>query len=433
MEMGPQVRSKYLSNKHRYEFFIRRGTPFFQYMYLANNDCIYHVVLEEETVEDIWRLHETLCTKKKNPEFRRTQLILHGSKKEHEEACRSVCPPFLYEPVTDRLLSEFTTPDYIPTKCEAPAWKYKNRCTLMNYFEDETLQIIRFHGFEQHWDVIPYLHSSQYVFVNIPSMFGKWNFEFALNVLFTRNPTFPKDHLIWESNELDTMLCAIEYGFPSIFCNHNCWIDTNLFRPSNVSKHYDMVMNCRPERNMKRPYLAKMVSNLAYIKGSVYRPNDLYDVSELKCAFTNETRLTPEEVVNVYRQSVCGGIFSAEEGACYSSSEYLLCGLPVVSTASRGGRDIWYTPENSILVEPDEMAVKDAVDTWIQRTKAGLVDPERIRSHHILLATEMRDRFIDTVQTIFDKHGIDISARDHFQTRCIHKMYLQYSHFGPVP
>jgi hypothetical protein len=72
------------------------------------------------------------------------------------------------------------------------------------------------------------------------------------------------------------------------------------------------------------------------------------------------------------------------------------------------------------------MAVKEAVDTWIQRTEAGLVDPERIRSHHILLATEMRDRFIATVQTIFDKHGIEVSARDHFRRTFVHKMYFQY-------
>ena len=49
-----------------------------------------------------------------------------------------------------------------------------------------------------------------------------------------------------------------------------------------------------------------------------------------------------------------GGVFSEEEGACWASSEYLLCGLPVVSTHSRGGRDVWYSGHNSLIVEPTQ-------------------------------------------------------------------------------
>jgi len=418
--MNPCVRSIYLPGTHRYEFFIRYGKRFFQHMHLASNDCIYHILLEEETLENIRFLNEILSTKRKNPEFNRTNLILHGSTNEHEEACRSFA--FRYELLSEDILSACTAPEYNPTKCEAPAWKYKGKCAVLNYFHGEALQILRMEGFEHNWDILPYLLEKHYVFIVIPCMFAKWNFKFARDVLFTQHPAFPIHHLIWEAPDLNTHLWATEYGFPSILCNNNCWLDFELFTLSNVSKRYDMVMNCRPERTTKRPYLARSVSNLAYIKGTVYRPADIYDVSELTCAFVNETRLTPEEVANIYAQSVCGGIFSEEEGACYSSSEYLLCGLPVVSTSSRGGRDTWYTPENSILVEPKETAVKEAVDTWVERAKAGLVDPARIRAHHIQLSTEMRNNFVGFVQTLFDTHGIALSAQEHFRATYVHKM-----------
>ena len=46
------------------------------------------------------------------------------------------------------------------------------------------------------------------------------------------------------------------------------------------------------------------------------------------------------------------------EGANYSSSEYLLCGLPVVSTESSGGRDYWFDDYNSIICKPNEDSVK---------------------------------------------------------------------------
>jgi len=182
-----------------------------------------------------------------------------------------------------------------------------------------------------------------------------------------------------------------------------------------------MVMNSRPERNFKRPYLARAVPSLAYIKGFNIRKNDLYDYSELQTTFVNEQRIPKEQVMQIYNQAYCGGIFSAEEGACYSSSEYLLCGLPVVSTNGRGGRDTWFDAENSIIVEPNEFAVKKAVETWIERIKAGTVNTVAIREKHILLQEQMRNNFNSKVQEIFDMHAIAINAHKYFSTKYKHQ------------
>ncbi len=43
--------------------------------------------------------------------------------------------------------------------------------------------------------------------------------------------------------------------------------------------------------------------------------------------------------LNACRVGMC---LSETEGAMFAAVEYLLCGLPVVSTPSQGGRDVWF-------------------------------------------------------------------------------------------
>ena len=50
----------------------------------------------------------------------------------------------------------------------------------------------------------------------------------------------------------------------------------------------------------------------------------------------------------------------------FSCTEYLLCGLPVVTTPNRGGRNRYLTPETSTSVAPDPHAIRTAVDRYCQ-------------------------------------------------------------------
>jgi len=405
--MKPIVRSKYIDGKlHKYE--------------LANNENIYNIILNDDIKkEDVSSLNNTLTSFTKNPEFQRTQLWFYGTNDEHVEWCKEY--GFQYKPINEYILNFRNAVTYNPQLCKAPAWKYKDYSLLMDYYTDDTLQILRIEGLEHNWDIFPHLPSSTYLFVVIGCMFAKWNFEFARNTLFTQNPSLPLNHVIWEAPDLDVMLWATEYEFPYIFCNNNCWLDFTKFKIKPLEKKYNMVMNCRPERNFKRPYLARAVPNLAYIKGYLFKKADEYDYSELQCKYINKSRINPEDVVNIYNESYCGGIFSAVEGACYSSSEYLLSGLPIISTVGRGGRDTWYNKHNSIIVEADEDSVKRAVDIWMEKQMKGDVDPVAIREEHIQLSEQMRRNFNRAVQDIFDIHGIRRNAYDYFSKKYTHK------------
>jgi hypothetical protein len=263
-----------------------------------------------------------------------------------------------------------------------------------------------------------------HLFVQIPCIFGKWNFEFSRNTIFTRNPSFPIGNIYWEINTLDYMLFAKEYGFSTININQNCWLDYNKLKIEPMEKIYDMVMNARPEKK-KRPWLAKQVPALAYIKGTLYDKSDEYDYSELPCKFINKKLIPFDKVKVIYNQSYCGGIFSEVEGACYSSSEYLLAGLPVISSVSAGGRDTWYTPHNSIIVDATEEAVAAAVVLAKQKLADGSFNPELIRAEHIADSERMRSIFHNTVQSLFDKHGVSVDAKELFAKKYYHK-FIDY-------
>lgn len=105
-------------------------------------------------------------------------------------------------------------------------------------------------------------------------------------------------------------------------------------------------------------------------------------------------------------------MLSRNEGACYTSSEYLLCGIPVVSTEpspndTLGGRQAWYDDENHIYCRPDADAVRDAVE----ETAARKVDPHSIRANHINKMEEYRAVFRDEVfSPICDKIGFTIES-----------------------
>jgi glycosyltransferase involved in cell wall biosynthesis len=111
------------------------------------------------------------------------------------------------------------------------------------------------------------------------------------------------------------------------------------------------------------------------------------------------------------------------EGGCYASSEYLLCGVPVVSTPCKGGRDIWYNDYNSIVCDPDSSAVSVAVSEFVKAPR----DPERIRSMHLAQSDLYRAEFVRALDSVFKEFRVDnIDAKQYFSESFFHKMRKSY-------
>lgn len=235
---------------------------------------------------------------------------------------------------------------------------------------------------------------------------------------------FSRERLILLANSTIELNHAISLGLKySKFVPQNCLLDFNLIKPVPAEKKYDMAMNCRPE-NWKRPYLAKKVKSLAIIKGANHRPNDYFDLSLLNPQFINDERLDPLGVANILSESYCGGIFSSVEGGCYSSSEYLLMGLPVVSTNSFGGRDVWYSERNSLIVEANEDAVVKAVNILKTKLNNGEISATEIRMDHISLSNYYRSIFIEMIDNLTSPYGIN--GENTFENNYKHK-FTRYS------
>jgi glycosyltransferase involved in cell wall biosynthesis len=204
------------------------------------------------------------------------------------------------------------------------------------------------------------------------------------------------------------------YNFKGGIVNHNCFLDEKLFEIRNKEKIYDAIYTAR-RAPFKRHYLASKVEKLALIVGD----NSGASIEELPSSiYLNERHLSPDEVIDKLCESKIGLILSEFEGACYSSSEYLLCGIPVVSTRSHGGRDLWYNSYNSIVCDPQPDSISEAV----KRLASYNRDPEKIREMHIKLSNQLRKNFIFIIEEIFNITETNDNAKEVFENKYKHKL-----------
>ncbi len=207
-------------------------------------------------------------------------------------------------------------------------------------------------------------------------------------------------------------------GFNASIINQNAWLDENkVMRPMpEVDKKYNAIYVAR-RSEFKRHMLAENVENLALVAGI----NHGFSISEIPSdyAYLNDSPLKPEEVCEKINQSHVGLILSAREGSCYASSEYLLCGVPVVSTASEGGRATWYNEYNSRVVDANPEAVAAGVEYFLSHPR----DPQRIRQLHVEQSRKFRTRFVETLGDVLRRFGVtDMDPERYFWENYLHKM-----------
>tara|TARA_B110000971_G_scaffold34927_1_gene32799 strand:- start:3828 stop:4814 length:987 start_codon:yes stop_codon:yes gene_type:complete len=304
------------------------------------------------------------------------------------------------------------------------------------YFENSNVMIITT-GYYKNEAFIKNLHNNIYVFIqfyynveyDVPSFIQEYE-----DTIREHNTTFnTRTNLIFcaPNEEVNKIILGLNYT--SIVLNHNCFIDYNLFKITNSSNNrkYDAVINSRPFW-WKRVYLALKIDNLAYIKGEDWANDKMswhgWKDHKFKHLLDNGGL---KEVCNVYNNSNVGLLLSGHtgehrqagcEGANFSSCEYLLCGLPIVSTPSQGGRDYWFDETNSIICEPNEDDVLDKCNIMLSRIRENKIDRQQIRNNQIHKINKLRLNFIKKVSEIFSKYNIHIDSTDYFNRNYRHKM-----------
>jgi hypothetical protein len=188
-----------------------------------------------------------------------------------------------------------------------------------------------------------------------------------------------------------------------LFCNHNAFLDEKKYIIYNsLHKKYDMVIDSA-FHEYKNVNVAKKIQNTIHIGYFKYDKRNTDDkvipnFGTLVNFKNGEYTKLDKQLINVYyNQSLMGGLFSECEGACFASSQYLLCGLPVISIKSVGGRDIWYNEHNSIICENNEDSVYEAVELAKSKIVSGEFNREKIRDLHLKQMDEHRNTLIEYI------------------------------------
>ena len=219
-----------------------------------------------------------------------------------------------------------------------------------------------------------------------------------------------------------------ENGLDALHVHTNAFIDHRIFRPLPGRKRLAAVHVASVEP-FKRHALAWGVENIGVI---TYDAMHTGDFSELlgyrRLGFANfrieggrctlGRRLPPEQVARVVAAASCGLILSAKEGQNNASTEYLLCGIPVSSTPSLGGRDVFFDPAHTRIVEPDPRSVEAAVAHF----SSVSIDPFEIREAVMRKVRAHRRRFLGWLSAIGDRDLLDEADADAWHPRFTNKL-----------
>jgi glycosyltransferase involved in cell wall biosynthesis len=237
----------------------------------------------------------------------------------------------------------------------------------------------------------------------------------------------PEHRILFLCNTSTEASLLSRAGIPSVHCNHNAFLDERLYRPLPAVKRFDAVYNSRLEP-FKRHALARQVRSLAILTygldespvGYVREVRQMLAHAEwLNFPAQDGYRLIPREEIPRHLASARVGLcLSAEEGAMYASGEYLLCRLPIVSTRSKGGRDVFFDDEYVAIVDDTPEAVAAGVERMVRLSP----DPEYIRNRTIEKLRRHRDLLIDSVQRIYDAEGVGRRFGQEFPARFTNRM-----------
>ncbi|MFH7244819.1 MAG: glycosyltransferase [Spirulina sp.] len=208
------------------------------------------------------------------------------------------------------------------------------------------------------------------------------------------------------------------------------YINEHLYNIENEPKIYDAIYTAQLMA-FKRHELARNIKKLMIISYG----GDLHEFCpELKHADFNRTFLPREELAKRYNQSYAGLCLSAVEGAMFAACEYLLCGIPVVSTPSKGGRDEFFTSENSLIVPPDAFEIARAVEYW----KNHSPDPKTIRKQTLKQIHKLRLKYCAYISRLIVEAGGDKISPERLAEiyflplEGIHSRYIKFQDMGNV-
>jgi len=237
--------------------------------------------------------------------------------------------------------------------------------------------------------------------------------------LFAAACALPKAKFVVVANTPTESLQLARLSVPNILANELMFVDERIFVPSAPTaapeKEYEAVYVARL-LTWKRHELARAVENLLLIYDHEPAAGEVRRVRLVlpRARFGNHEfnggayKHLPQEVfLDLVRKSAVGLCLSAREGSMRASLEYRLCGIPVVSTRSLGGRDRYFCGPHVRVVDDDPVSVARAV----QDLRSRAFDPLAVREFVGSLIAFDRHNFLLNVNKIVEH---ELGVRDAF-------------------
>jgi len=228
----------------------------------------------------------------------------------------------------------------------------------------------------------------------------------------------PRHWLIFMCNTRTEADVLRQCGEAAFFHNKTSVVSEETFRPvDGLTIEFDAIYNAQLTP-WKRHELALGIDRCAFV---FYRADSGSSTHESETAliarharlapghvFINQidennvpVQLKPADVNTHLNRAAVGLCLSAVEGPMFASTEYLLAGLPVVTTPSRGGRDVYFDDEYCLTVPPDPRSIVEAVSVL----KGRRIPRSYIRARTLERLEKDRRRFVELINAIFAEVG----------------------------
>jgi uncharacterized protein (TIGR01627 family) len=205
-------------------------------------------------------------------------------------------------------------------------------------------------------------------------------------------------------------------GLDAHLLNKNLMVSDAVFRPlPDAQVEFDAVYNARFDPR-KRHELAAAIERVAYLGYLDPWMGSTQEQSELAAGLLRRNpghallnpieqarpvALPPEGVNAALNRAAVGLCLSSVEGSSYASIEYMLAGLPVVSTPSVGGREIYFDHEFCTICDPEPAAVRHAVEAL----KSRKIPRDYVRARTLAKIAPARRRFLSLIDDLGERLG----------------------------
>ena len=204
----------------------------------------------------------------------------------------------------------------------------------------------------------------------------------------------PGSRVIAMGNSEPECAALLKCGVETRLIHQNCFLDERRYRPMGRERPFDAVYIARLTPCKRHELIPPELAPRLLLMGCATK---IYD-SERGYADMVYSRYAAAKIVPTFSGAriseslglaKCGLVLSAREGASFCSSEYFLCGLPVVDTPALGGRSVLYPEEFVRYVDSTPEAVGEGVEHW----KRNRPDPGKVREAWLAKARPHRESF----------------------------------------